>query len=293
MYFNQVNKEVVMNGHTSQVNVNTGAGYSFFRSMIPMRHFEFSDTKDTKEAFRVVPGEYQAQQFHFHSPSEHTVDGVLMDLEMHTVHYDTNELVDATADDPFDGSKNHANIAALGIMFSVDKSTAVVSDADVRIIDNFFESLQWDATENPTPTNIAYGNLVGMVDFHNRYVYRGSVTTPPCATTVFWNVVAPIYPIKAEHVKLFKEQLDRTADAAYATKTLSSVGNNRVIQATTAENQLMFVYNPVEEDSGNSGLIVGSLVVIVIMAIVSCVLTCVVVKISMNAKKVETQVGSL
>jgi len=50
----------------------------------------------------------------------------------------------------------------------------------------------------------------------------------------------------------------------------------------------MFVYNPVEEDSGNSGLIVGSLVVIVIMAIVSCVLTCVVVKISMNAKKVET-----
>jgi len=33
------------------------------------------------------PTEFIANQFHWHSGSEHTVDDVRMDMEMHTVHF--------------------------------------------------------------------------------------------------------------------------------------------------------------------------------------------------------------
>jgi len=46
--------------------------------------------------------EFSAAQFHFHSPSEHTIDGVHMDMEMHIVH--------TKGDDAF---------AVLGFMFDV------------------------------------------------------------------------------------------------------------------------------------------------------------------------------
>jgi carbonic anhydrase len=32
--------------------------------------------------------EYEILQMHFHSPSEHTIDGVYFDLELHIVHLD-------------------------------------------------------------------------------------------------------------------------------------------------------------------------------------------------------------
>lgn len=53
-----------------------------------------------------------------------------------------------------------------------------------------------------------YGSLMNMVDFKNRWVYKGSVTTPPCATYVYWNVLSTIYPIKAEHLALYKANID-------------------------------------------------------------------------------------
>lgn len=76
------------------------------------------------------------------------------------------------------------------------------------IIDNFFTTLQWNdvTTEAPGPTAnlVAYGDLVNIIDFHNRWVYQGSVTTPPCAQKVFWNEVSTVYPISQSVVDAFK-----------------------------------------------------------------------------------------
>jgi carbonic anhydrase len=36
-------------------------------------------------------------QYHFHSPSEHSIDGKLLDLEMHVVHKMENKFSDACA----------------------------------------------------------------------------------------------------------------------------------------------------------------------------------------------------
>lgn len=51
---------------------------------------------------------------------------------MHTVHY------------PSEADSEGYIAAALGIMFSVDKYTAKLTDAERMVVDNFFESLQWD-----------------------------------------------------------------------------------------------------------------------------------------------------
>lgn len=97
---------------------------------------------------------------------------------------------------------------------------------------------------------VAYGDLVNIVDFNNRWVYQGSVTTPPCAQKVFWNEISTIYPIKQSTLDNFKKQLDReyASDAGTTNASLypdgqSAVGNYRVIQKEDKHN-VMYVSNP-------------------------------------------------
>ena len=64
------------------------------------------------------------------------------------------------------------------------------------MIDSFFDSLQWDVTNtNPVSDKIYYGDLMMLVDQGDKWVYKGSVTTPPCARFVYWNVMRTVYPI--------------------------------------------------------------------------------------------------
>jgi carbonic anhydrase len=96
--------------------------------------------------------------------------------------------------------------AAMGIMFSVSKYTAKVTPEQEKIIDAFFDSLEWDKA-GETSSKVTYGDLMMMVDMRTRWTYKGSVTTPPCATTVYWNVCKTIYPVKQKHLDLFKKQM--------------------------------------------------------------------------------------
>lgn len=157
------------------------------------------------------PGRFNGVQFHFHAGSEHTVDGVRHDLEMHTVH------VPLSKDEREPGKA--FNYAAMGIIFSASKYTATnLKDWEIKIIDDFFESLEWNETlVNPMVPKVPYSELMTLVDTNNRWVYKGSVTTPPCATLVYWNVVKTIYPIKLKHLEMFQNQLRR--GPSYLVKT--------------------------------------------------------------------------
>lgn len=61
--------------------------------------------------------EYNGVNFHFHSGSEHTINGKRYDLEMHTVHVAKEK-------------KNNFGYAAVGIIFSVEDYTAKLSWAE-------------------------------------------------------------------------------------------------------------------------------------------------------------------
>ena len=69
---------------------------------------------------------------------------------------------------------------------------------------------------------------MNMVDMKNRWVYKGSMTTPPCTQDVYWNVLHTVYPIKKEHLDRFKTQMDRTLG-------LTSSGNWRKVQDYTSD----------------------------------------------------------
>lgn len=213
-YTNPIDAIVNWNGHTSQTNldVSNGGPKNQFTSKIAETAFGADTT-------------FNGQQFHFHAGSEHTVDGVRHDLEMHTVHYPTE-------------TKEGFIAAALGIMFSVENFNVKTTWAEQRIIDTFFDTLKWEdeTTDGPTVDLVTYGNMMEMADFDNRWIYKGSVTTPPCATAVYWNVLSSVYPLKAEHLALFKEQLNRGEGGE-----LDARGNWREIQEYN-DQELTYVY---------------------------------------------------
>lgn len=117
---------------------------------------------------------------------------------MHTVHL------------PEGGAKNGIKYAAMGIMFSVNDYTQEATEEEQKIIDDFFDQMQWDIDSyDPKVDLVSYGKIMMMFDMNNRWVYKGSVTTPPCATTVYWNVLRRVYPMKQKHLDQFKKQLAR------------------------------------------------------------------------------------
>ena len=160
-------------------------------------------TKLGKDKYGANAEKFYAQQFHFHHPSEHTVNGKYHDLEMHTVHLADTLNVTGASDIKY---------AAVGIFFSVENFDKKVTENENRTIDEFFDTLQFDLEGEPEVERIDYGKLMKIVEMDYRWIYKGSTTTPPCHRNVFWNVVRRVYPIKERHLKLFKNKLTEKKD---------------------------------------------------------------------------------
>ena len=128
-------------------------------------------------------------QFHFHAPSEHAVDGKLMDLEMHIVHQDTD-----------------GGLAVLGIFFDQGMGG---TDANT-----FLAALQGDE-------GIMVGDLVAGLDTSQYWSYPGSLTTPPCSEGVKWTVLKDVQSIDDEQLAYFNDLWKDKAEFA------QGMGNNR------------------------------------------------------------------
>ena len=134
--------------------------------------------------------------------------------------------------------------AAVNILFSstAEKVTADLTEAEVIIIDTFFTSLQWDVEDqevDPVVDLVSYGNLMELVDFNNRWAYKGSQTAPPCFTHYYQNVLSTVYPIKEAHVELFKKVLKKTTTAGG--DTLDVVGNYRDTQLIDEGHNVVYI----------------------------------------------------
>jgi carbonic anhydrase len=112
---------------------------------------------------------YQLVQFHFHAPSEHTINGVRYDAELHLVH--TNAI---------------GETAVIGVLLSS-------SAAGLPIFDAIMANSPTSPGENELSEEV---NVFDLLPFHKRfYRYAGSLTTPACSESVQWFLMQDPVPI--------------------------------------------------------------------------------------------------
>ena len=215
IYTNIIDQSVTFDGSTSVVQYLTPGLPSHFKS-----DFNLDD--------RLTSPVWKATKFHFRSGSEHTIDRKRYNLEMQIMH---------TPSIPIGADNSGYFQAGVGILFDANPEYAQeFSDEVIQTIDDFFDSLRWDIDLlNPKVKEIQAGNLLSIINMKDRWTYKGSLTTPPCSTSVLWNVLTTVYPIKQSHIDEFKTQLARNKDY-----NLAEVGNFRVAQ-TINDHDLMMI----------------------------------------------------
>ncbi|KTG16224.1 MULTISPECIES: carbonic anhydrase [unclassified Guyparkeria] len=147
-------RHLVNNGHAVQVDYDEGSTLTI-------------DGRD-----------YQLKQFHFHAPSEHTVDGEHFPLEVHFVH-----------------SNAEGNLAVVAVLFEQGNA----SDALAPIAANLPASA---GDEADLDTAIDATELLPIKLEH--YRYNGSLTTPPCSEGVRWTVMQQRPTLSTDQIQAFE-----------------------------------------------------------------------------------------
>ncbi len=135
------------------------------------------------KSYIVVDGKkFYLKQFHFHAPSEHTVDGKYYPFEAHFVHTDRK-----------------GNLAVIGVLYKVGRENPTLTRIWNDMPTKKGEKRVLTSKVNPSlllPKNGDY------------YRYSGSLTTPPCSEGVRWFVMKEVEELSAEQLKMFEEVMD-------------------------------------------------------------------------------------
>ncbi|MFQ6638891.1 hypothetical protein Gotur_014697 [Gossypium turneri] len=136
--------------------------------------------EDEAGAIEIKGTEYVLHQCHWHSPSEHTINGRRYDLELHMVH------------ESADGK-----VAVIGIMYKTGRQ-----DSFLSLLMDHLEAIT-DITDRE--------RAVGVIDprhikFGSRKYYRyiGSLTIPPCTENVVWSIVRKVRTVTREQVRFLR-----------------------------------------------------------------------------------------
>ncbi len=122
---------------------------------------------------------YELKQFHFHSPSEHTITGQSFPMEVHLVHQDEAN-----------------NFLVVGLVFKEGERNELM-DA--------LPSFRKQRGEDPYGDPIDYNDLI--TDRGDYFLYNGSLTTPPCTEGVQWVVIKKPIIASAEQIQHYHDLL--------------------------------------------------------------------------------------
>ncbi len=128
----------------------------------------------------IVDGKaYNLLQFHFHTPSEYSIDGNTYPLEAHLVH-----------------ASESGELAVIGIMFKQGAANGELAKI-------------WANMPTSKGENIGKGQMIDANKLLpvNRTYYRfmGSLTTPPCSEGVNWHMMRQTMTASAAQIAAFKE----------------------------------------------------------------------------------------
>ena len=161
-YGESANK-IFNNGHTIQVNVDAGSAIVYNGIT------------------------YDLLQFHFHSPSEHTIDGRAAPLEIHFVHQDPNS----------------GNLAVVGVLLTEGD---VENEAYAAVFDHLPASVG-----EPEAMGAPLSLIALLPEARTYYTYQGSLTTPPCSETVRWLLLDSPIELSTVQIAAFSAIYDGNA----------------------------------------------------------------------------------
>jgi carbonic anhydrase len=124
---------------------------------------------------------YKLVQFHFHTASEHRVNGRGFDMELHLVHQ----------------SATGAN-AVIGVFLK--------RGARSRALAPIFANLPEDINVHH-PLEEPFNPAEFLPNSRTHYRYRGSLTTPPCTEGVRWLVLTEPVTVSDEDMAQFAERI--------------------------------------------------------------------------------------
>ena len=129
---------------------------------------------------------FKLVQVHFHTPSEHAVDGERFPLVAHFVH--------AT-----DGGE----LGVLGVMFEAGESN--------RELQKVVDALGMAGSEPSNVEGVTF-NPGGLIpEDLEVYRYMGSLTTPPCTEGVHWHVAEQSVTAASQQVQALQERMGMNA----------------------------------------------------------------------------------
>ncbi|KAL6070054.1 Carbonic anhydrase 6 [Balamuthia mandrillaris] len=192
---NQEHAVIFHNGHTVEVEVEGGSSLH-----VP--------------SILSLERQYGLAQFHFHAPSEHTIDGKSFPLEVHFVH--------TSVDD--EGVK----LAVVGFLFEEgSQESAFLAQLYVE------HNLPVDEESQHRNVSVNFDALFEEVAALDYFHLHGSLTTPPCTEDVMWFVVKSPITATAAQLELFEEVLHH---------------NNRPIQSLNARKLTSFAEEEPEHE---------------------------------------------
>ena len=127
------------------------------------------------------PATWALAQFHFHAPSEHTVDGVSYPMELHLVHVDAGGKPAAVVGVFIKAGAEHGGLAAAFKALparSGDKNAPAGAKIDARTL---------------LPADKTF------------FTYAGSLTTPPCTEGITWYVLRTPIEISSAQIHAFTD----------------------------------------------------------------------------------------
>ncbi|TRX62550.1 carbonic anhydrase family protein [Fulvivirga sp. M361] len=127
---------------------------------------------------------YNFEQMHFHTPSEHLLDGVTYPMEAHIV----NKMTDPNGDDKY---------LVIAVFFKMGEEN--------RFIEEFIDLIprKEHSIREVEPRVVRLNDLfTGNMDkeIHSYYHYSGSLTTPPHTETVNWYVLKHVFKASPEEI---------------------------------------------------------------------------------------------
>ncbi|XP_010050504.1 alpha carbonic anhydrase 7 [Eucalyptus grandis] len=135
--------------------------------------------------------EYFLQQCHWHSPSEHTINGRRYEMELHMVHVSTDPNVEN-------------NIAVVGLLYKTGRPDAFLS----KLMGNLWSMVDQEGERTMgvfDPRKIKMGGKSYLR-------YMGSLTVPPCTEGVIWTINKKIGTVSKDQIKLLREAVHDHAE---------------------------------------------------------------------------------